>query len=154
MEMEDEFLPDSVIIYIEREIADSFSLDSFVDDLESLEEGIDSQLCSSVNDYINKPLELLGKEESDGPVPLQVADDDMVEDDISSRAADLSVTNLGVEATSDATVRFSVVRNGQIGFSEFRIDPSKYKFAVLSFLVAFEDSVSKYMRNTDKMIRI
>jgi hypothetical protein len=56
MEMEDEFLPDSVIIYIEREIADSFSLDSFVDDLESLEEGIDSQLCSSVNDYINKPL--------------------------------------------------------------------------------------------------
>ncbi|KAK2439264.1 hypothetical protein QL285_023951 [Trifolium repens] len=150
MEMEDEFLPDSVIIYIEREIADSFSLDSFVDDLESLEEGIDSQLCSSVNDYINKPLELLGKEESDGPVPLQVADDVMVEDDISSRAADLSVTNLGVEATSDATV----VRNGQIGFSEFRIDPSKYKFAVLSFVVAFEDSVSKYMRNTDKMIRI
>jgi hypothetical protein len=56
MEMEDEFLPDSVIIYIEREIADSFSLDSFVDDPESLEEGIDSQLCSSVNDYINKPL--------------------------------------------------------------------------------------------------
>ncbi|WJX54127.1 hypothetical protein P8452_40047 [Trifolium repens] len=105
MEMEDEFLPDSVIIYIEREIADSFSLDSFVDDLESLEEGIDSQLCSSLNDYINKPLELLGKEESDGPVPLQVADDD-----ISSRAADLSVTNLGVEATSDATVRFSVIK--------------------------------------------
>jgi hypothetical protein len=54
--MEDEFLPDSVIIYIEREIAKSFSLDSIVDDLESLEEGNDSQLCSSVNDYINKPL--------------------------------------------------------------------------------------------------
>jgi hypothetical protein len=53
--MEDEFLPDSVIIYIEREIAKSFSLDSIVDDLESLEEGNDSQLCSSVNDYINKP---------------------------------------------------------------------------------------------------
>jgi hypothetical protein len=45
-----------VIIYIEREIAKSFSLDSIVDDLESLGEGNDSQLCSSVNDYINKPL--------------------------------------------------------------------------------------------------
>jgi hypothetical protein len=54
--MEDEFLPDSVIIYIEREIAKSFSLDSIVDDLESLEERNDSQLCGSVNDYINKPL--------------------------------------------------------------------------------------------------
>ncbi|WJX54126.1 hypothetical protein P8452_40046 [Trifolium repens] len=117
------------------------------DDENSLEERNDSQLCGSVNDYINKPLELLGGEESDGPVPLHVADD-MVEDDISSRAADLSVTNLGVEATSDATVRFSVFRNRQIDFSEFRIDPSKYKFAVLSFLDAFED-LFPYLRNPD-----
>ncbi|XP_028242703.1 26S proteasome regulatory subunit RPN13-like isoform X3 [Glycine soja] len=52
----------------------------------------DSQLCSSVNDYINRPLE-----EPDGSLPLQVSED-MAEDDISSRAA-----NLGVEATSDVT---------------------------------------------------
>ncbi|XP_028242700.1 26S proteasome regulatory subunit RPN13-like isoform X1 [Glycine soja] len=57
----------------------------------------DSQLCSSVNDYINRPLELLGEEEPDGSLPLQVSED-MAEDDISSRAA-----NLGVEATSDVT---------------------------------------------------
>ncbi|XP_045822721.1 zinc finger MYM-type protein 1-like [Trifolium pratense] len=136
--MEDEFRPDSVIIYIEREIAKSVSLDSVADDLESLEERNDSQLYRSVNDYINKPLELLGEEESEGSVPLQVADDmveddvssrllaellgeeksdgspllqvaeDMVEDGISSRGADLSVPNLGVEATSDATAHLSV----------------------------------------------
>ncbi|XP_058736029.1 uncharacterized protein LOC131608117 [Vicia villosa] len=36
--MEDEFLADSMIIYIEREIAKSFSCDSIINDLESLEE--------------------------------------------------------------------------------------------------------------------
>ncbi|KAK2385304.1 hypothetical protein QL285_072554 [Trifolium repens] len=135
--MEDEFLPDSVIIYIEREIAKSFSLDSIVDDLESLEERNDSQLCGSVNDYINKPLELLGGEESDGPVPLHVADD-MVEDDISS-------SPLFCHQVDSCTYVF---RNRQIDFSEFRIDPSKYKFAVLSFLDAFED-LFPYLRNPD-----
>ncbi|KAJ1408172.1 UCH-binding domain [Sesbania bispinosa] len=62
----------------------------------------DSQLCSSVNDYINRPLEFLGEEEPDGSLPLQVSED-MAEDDISSRAANLVVPNLGVEATSDVT---------------------------------------------------
>ncbi|RDX89516.1 26S proteasome regulatory subunit RPN13 [Mucuna pruriens] len=62
----------------------------------------DSQLCSSVNDYINRPLELLGEEEPDGSLPLQVSED-MAEDDISSRAANLGIPNLGVEATSDVT---------------------------------------------------
>ncbi|XP_014634135.1 26S proteasome regulatory subunit RPN13 isoform X4 [Glycine max] len=57
----------------------------------------DSQLCSSVNDYINRPLE-----EPDGSLPLQVSED-MAEDDISSRAANLGIPNLGVEATSDVT---------------------------------------------------
>ncbi|KAH1251621.1 26S proteasome regulatory subunit RPN13 [Glycine max] len=62
----------------------------------------DSQLCSSVNDYINRPLELLGEEEPDGSLPLQISED-MTEDDISSRAANLGIPNLGVEATSDVT---------------------------------------------------
>ncbi|XP_020215612.1 26S proteasome regulatory subunit RPN13 [Cajanus cajan] len=184
----------------------------------------DSQLCSSVNDYINRPLELIGEEEPDGSLPLQVSED-MAEDDISSRAANLGVPNLGVEATSDVTssgpVKLAdlqrilsnigpadnivdpdgglglgdifkpdlimplmetlpleqrlapylpegkwtpeeilellqsppfrqqvdsftyVLRTGQIDLSQFGIDPSKYKFTVLSFLEALEDSVSK-----------
>lgn len=185
----------------------------------------DSQLCSSVNDYINRPLELLGEEEPDGSLPLQVSED-MAEDDISSRAANLFVPNLGVDATSDVTssgpVKLEdlqrilsnigpaadsivdpdggfelgdllkpdlilplmetlsleqrlapylpegtwspeeisellqsppfrqqvdsftyVLRTGQIDLSQFGIDPSKYKFTVLSFLEALEDSVSK-----------
>ncbi|XP_038890510.1 26S proteasome regulatory subunit RPN13 isoform X1 [Benincasa hispida] len=36
-----------------------------------------------------------------------------------------------------------VLRTGQIDLSQFGIDPSKYKFTVLSFLEALEDSVSK-----------
>ncbi|CAL5215016.1 unnamed protein product [Lathyrus oleraceus] len=185
----------------------------------------DSQLCSSVNDYINRPLELLGEEEPDGSLPLQVSED-MAEDDISSRAANLFVPNLGVDATSDVSssgpVKLEdlqrilsnigpaadniidpdggfelgdllkpdlilplmetlsleqrlapylpegtwspkeilellqsppfrqqvdsftyVLRTGQIDLSQFGIDPSKYKFTVLSFLEALEDSVSK-----------
>ncbi|RZB94945.1 26S proteasome regulatory subunit RPN13 isoform C [Glycine soja] len=180
----------------------------------------DSQLCSSVNDYINRPLE-----EPDGSLPLQVSED-MAEDDISSRAA-----NLGVEATSDVTssgpVKLEdlqrilsnigpadsivdpdgglglgdilkpdlimplmdtlpleqrlapylpegewspeeilellqsppfrqqvdsftyVLRTGQIDLSQFGIDPSKYKFTVLSFLEALEDSVSKSVESEE-----
>ena len=60
----------------------------------------DLQLCSSVNDYINRPLEL-GEEEPEGSLPLQVSED-MAEDDITSRAANLGIPNLRVEATSDA----------------------------------------------------
>ncbi|KAJ1438037.1 UCH-binding domain [Sesbania bispinosa] len=183
----------------------------------------DSQLCSSVNDYINRPLEFLGEEEPES-LPLQVSED-MTEDDISSRAANLVVPNLGVEATSDVPssgpVKLEdlqrilsnigpadsiidpdgglglgdilkpdlimplmetlpleqrlapylpegkwspedilellqsppfrqqvdsftyVLRTGQIDLSQFGIDPSKYKFTVLSFLEALEDSVSK-----------
>ncbi|KAK9002497.1 hypothetical protein V6N11_025171 [Hibiscus sabdariffa] len=36
-----------------------------------------------------------------------------------------------------------VLRTGQIDLSQFGIDPSKYKFSVLSFLEALEDTVSK-----------
>nr|AFK46139.1 unknown [Medicago truncatula] len=37
-----------------------------------------------------------------------------------------------------------VLRTGQIDLSQFGIDPSKYKFTVLSFLEALEDSVPKF----------
>lgn len=184
----------------------------------------DSQLCCAVNNFINQPLEL-GVDEPDASEPLQ-AFEDMVEDDISSRAGNLTVTNLGAEAISDVTsssgpVKLEdlqrilsnigpaevagepdgglglddilkpdlimplietlsleerlasylpegqwtpedllellqsppfrqqvdsftyVLRTGQIDLSQFGIDPSKYKFTVLSFLEALEDSVSK-----------
>ncbi|CAF1701752.1 hypothetical protein HID58_052628 [Brassica napus] len=35
-----------------------------------------------------------------------------------------------------------VLRTGQIDLTQFGIDPSKYKFTVVSFLEALEDSVS------------
>ncbi|KAG8484973.1 hypothetical protein CXB51_021768 [Gossypium anomalum] len=184
----------------------------------------DSQLCCVVNNFINQPLEI-GVDELDASEPLQ-ASEDMVEDDISSRAGNLTVTNLGAEAISDVTsssgpVKLEdlqrilssigpaevagepdgglglddilkpdlimpliqtlsleerlasylpegqwtpedllellqsppfrqqvdsftyVLRTGQIDLSQFGIDPSKYKFTVLSFLEALEDSVSK-----------
>lgn len=184
----------------------------------------DSQLCCAVNNFINQPLEL-GVDEPDASEPLQ-AFEDMVEDDISSRAGNLTLTNLGAEAISDVTsssgpVKLEdlqrilsnigpaevagepdgglglddilkpdlimplietlsleerlasylpegqwtpedllellqsppfrqqvdsftyVLRTGQIDLFQFGIDPSKYKFTVLSFLEALEDSVSK-----------
>ncbi|PON41113.1 26S proteasome complex ubiquitin receptor, subunit Rpn [Parasponia andersonii] len=185
----------------------------------------DSELCISVNYYINRPLEFLGEEEPDASNPLQVSED-MLEDDISSRAGNLIVPKLGAELSSDVTsssgpVKLEdlqrilssivpgegaadpdgglglddilkpdlimplietlpweqhlasylpegqwapedilellqsppfrqqvdsftyVLRTGQIDLSQFGIDPSKYKFTVLSFLEALEDSVSK-----------
>ncbi|KAL4384978.1 hypothetical protein GQ457_15G029460 [Hibiscus cannabinus] len=184
----------------------------------------DSQLCIAVNNFINQPLEL-GVEEPDASEPLQVYEE-MVEDDVSSRAGNLTVPNLGAEAISDVTsssgpVKLEdlqrilssigpaeiagdpdgglglddilkpdlimpfieslsleerlasylpegqwtpedllellqsppfrqqvdsftyVLRTGQIDLSQFGIDPSKYKFTVLSFLEALEDTVTK-----------
>ncbi|XP_062158489.1 26S proteasome regulatory subunit RPN13 [Alnus glutinosa] len=60
----------------------------------------DSQLCSSVNYHINRPLEYLGEEDPDASAPLQVSED-MVEDDISSRAGNLVGSNADV--TSEGT---------------------------------------------------
>ncbi|KAK0571421.1 hypothetical protein LWI29_015554 [Acer saccharum] len=184
----------------------------------------DSQLCSSVNFYINRPLEFLNEEEPDASVPLQVSED-IVEDDVSSRAGNLVLPNIGAEVISDVTsssgpVRLEdlqrilsniepadiagdpdgglglgdilkpelilplietlpleqrlapylpeghrsledilellqcppfrqqvdsftyVLRTGQIDLSQFGVDPSKYKFTVLSFLEALEESVA------------
>ncbi|KAK9269757.1 hypothetical protein L1049_001535 [Liquidambar formosana] len=185
----------------------------------------DSQLCSSVNYYINRPLEFVGEEELDVSVPLQISEG-MAEDDISSRAGNLVGLNVGAEVTSDVTsssgpVKLEdlqrilsnigpadaagdpdgglglgdilkpdlilpligtlpleehlasylpegqwtpeefiellqsppfrqqldsftyVLRTGQIDLTQFGIDPSKYKFTVMSFLEALEDTVSK-----------
>ncbi|KAF5742927.1 26S proteasome regulatory subunit RPN13-like isoform X5 [Tripterygium wilfordii] len=183
----------------------------------------DSQLCNSVNYYINRPLEFLVEEEPEVSAPLQVSED-MVEEDISSRAGNLVVPNVGTDLMSDVTssgpVKLEdlqrilssigsaddavdpdaglglgdilkpdlimplidtwplderlasylpegqwmpedisellqsppfrqqvdsftyVLRTGQIDLSQFGIDPSKYKFTVLSFLEALEASVS------------
>ncbi|EXC12814.1 Proteasomal ubiquitin receptor ADRM1 [Morus notabilis] len=69
----------------------------------------DSQLCSSVNYYINRPLEFGGEDEPDASVPLQVSED-MVDDDISSRAGNLIVPNLGAEVSSDVTSSSGAVK--------------------------------------------
>ncbi|KAI4352992.1 hypothetical protein L6164_007192 [Bauhinia variegata] len=168
----------------------------------------DSQLCSSVNDYINRPLEFLGEEEPDVSVPLQVSED-MAEDDTSSSCKvkledlqrilsniepadgivdpdggfglgdilkpDLITPLIGtlpleqrlapylpegqwspediLELLQSPPFRQQVdsftyvLRTGQIDLSQFGIDPSKYKFTVLSFLEALEDSVSKTLES-------
>ncbi|XP_047324024.1 26S proteasome regulatory subunit RPN13 isoform X2 [Impatiens glandulifera] len=184
----------------------------------------DQQICDSVNFYLNRPLEVPGEDEPDVSVPLQNSED-MVEEDISSRAGNLVGPNIGGEITSDATssgpVKLAdlqrilsnigptgevedpdagfglgdifkpdlifpvletllleeqlasylpegqwtpeelmdllqspqfrqqvdsftyVLRTGQVDLSQFGVDPSKYKFTVLSFLEALEDSVSQ-----------
>ncbi|KAL3825531.1 hypothetical protein ACJIZ3_021560 [Penstemon smallii] len=58
----------------------------------------DTQLCNSVNIYLNQPLEL-PEEDFDASFPT----DDIVEDDISSRAGNLVGPSMGAEATSDVT---------------------------------------------------
>ncbi|XP_028760050.1 26S proteasome regulatory subunit RPN13 [Neltuma alba] len=183
----------------------------------------DSQLCNSVNDHLNRPLEL-GERGGDGAMPLRVSMQAPI-NDLYNRAANLVGPNLGAEATSNLTssgpVKLEdlqrilnnigpsdgigdpdgglgledilkpelvmplietlpieqclapylpegqwspeailellqsppfrqqvdsftyVLRTGQIDLSQFGIDPSKYKFTVLSFLEALEDSVSR-----------
>lgn len=188
----------------------------------------DSQIFTSVNCYINQPLDLMGEDEAEASVPPQMSDmsDNTVEDDFSSRAGNLVDQNiageLGGEVTSSArpvqladlqrilrsiqpadaiedpdaglglgdilkpdlvlplietlpieqqlaqylpegswspadlmellqSPQFRqqvdtfthVLRTGQIDLSQFGINPSKYKFTVLSFLDALEDSVAK-----------
>ncbi|CAN8246926.1 unnamed protein product [Cochlearia groenlandica] len=172
----------------------------------------DAELCSSVNQYLNQPLEF--EEGLAAAVPEEV--EDMAEDDVSSRAGNLVVPNLSTEVSdvtsSSGPVKLAdlqrilnnlssgpsvlgdilkpelimpllemlpvqerlsahlpeghcraedilellqsppfrqqvdaftyVLRTGQIDLTQFGIDPSKYKFTVLSFLEALEDSVS------------
>ncbi|KAL0426707.1 UNVERIFIED_CONTAM: 26S proteasome regulatory subunit RPN13 [Sesamum latifolium] len=62
----------------------------------------DTQLCNSINFYLNQPLELPGEDEPDASAPVQNSED-IVEDDISSRAGNLVGPSMGTEATSDVT---------------------------------------------------
>ncbi|KAL6519261.1 regulatory particle non-ATPase [Orobanche gracilis] len=62
----------------------------------------DAQLCNSVNIYLNQPLELPGEDEPDASAPAERSEE-MVEDDISSRAGNLVGPSMGAEATSDVT---------------------------------------------------
>lgn len=185
----------------------------------------DEQLCNSVNYFINRPLEFPADVEPDASGNLQ-ASEDVVEDDTSSRAGNLTIPNFAADAISEVSsssgpVKLEnlqrilssiapsgfgedpdgglglaeilrpelimpligslplqerlasylpedqwtpddvldllqsapfrqqvdsftyVLRTGQIDLSQFGIDPSKYKFTVLSFLEALEDSVDK-----------
>ncbi|KAL3533218.1 hypothetical protein ACH5RR_006739 [Cinchona calisaya] len=62
----------------------------------------DPELCSSVNFYLNQPLEFPGEEEPDASVPQQ-SEDMAEEDDISSRTGNLVGPSLGGEASGDVT---------------------------------------------------
>jgi hypothetical protein len=53
--MEDEFLADNMLVYIERDIAQGFTFGSIAADFESLKEHNDSQPCSPVNDCLVRP---------------------------------------------------------------------------------------------------
>ncbi|KAA0047594.1 26S proteasome regulatory subunit RPN13 isoform X1 [Cucumis melo var. makuwa] len=169
----------------------------------------DQQLCISVNDYINRPLEFLEEEEPVASTPMHVSEGTVEEntpsssslrpvkledlqrilsniepsayclhflDDVGFGLGDLLKPDLIMPVLETLPLEQSlasylpegpwtpedilellqsppfrqqvdsftyVLRTGQIDLSQFGIDPSKYKFTVLSFLDALEDSVSK-----------
>ncbi|XP_008806959.1 26S proteasome regulatory subunit RPN13-like isoform X1 [Phoenix dactylifera] len=188
----------------------------------------DTRICNSMNSYINRPLDVIGEDEAEASVPLQMSEmsEDTAEDDLSSRAGNLVDQNMAAELAGEVTSSAGpvqlvdlqrilrsiqpsdaaedpdaglglidilkpdlvmplietlpleqqlasylpegswtpadlmellqsppfrqqvdafthVLRTGQIDLSQFGINPSKYKFTVLSFLEALEDSVSK-----------
>ncbi|XP_048133577.1 26S proteasome regulatory subunit RPN13 isoform X2 [Rhodamnia argentea] len=70
--------------------------------MQELNAEVDEQLCNSVNFYINQPIELPAEDGPEESVPLQDSED-MVEDDISSRAGNLVGPSLGAEAISDVS---------------------------------------------------
>ncbi|CAH9101816.1 unnamed protein product [Cuscuta europaea] len=82
----------------------------------------DSQLCSSVNFYLNQPLEFPGEEEPENTY-------DVVEEDISSRAGNLVGPSMGTEATSEVTssgpVKLADLQRilSNIGSSDGVVDP-------------------------------
>uniref|UniRef100_A0A1D1YUT8 Proteasomal ubiquitin receptor ADRM1 n=1 Tax=Anthurium amnicola TaxID=1678845 RepID=A0A1D1YUT8_9ARAE len=194
----------------------------------------DTQICDSVNYFINRPLDILGGEEPEASVPIQMAGtaEDTADDETSSRAGNFVGQDLATELTSEATSSagpvqladlqrilssiqptdahedsdgglelgdilkpdlllplietlsleknlalylpegswtaeefmellqsppfrqqletFShVLRTGQVDLAQFGIDPSKYKFTVLSFLEALDESVTKSLGPDD-----
>ncbi|RWR84225.1 regulatory particle non-ATPase 13 [Cinnamomum micranthum f. kanehirae] len=65
----------------------------------------DSQICSSVNYYINRPLDLVGEEDAEVSVPMQMSEmlEDTAEDEISSRAGNLVGQNPATELAGEVT---------------------------------------------------
>ncbi|XP_020093926.1 26S proteasome regulatory subunit RPN13 isoform X3 [Ananas comosus] len=188
----------------------------------------DLQICNSVNSYLNHPLDVIGEDEAEVSIPMQMSEmsEDTADDDFSSRAGNLVDQSMAAELAGEVTSSAGpvqmedlqrilrsiqpadavedpyagiglgdilkpelvlplietlpveerlasylpegsqtradiiellqsppfrqqvdtfthVLRMGQVDLSQFGIDPSKYKFTVLSFLEALEDSVSK-----------
>ncbi|KAG9457309.1 hypothetical protein H6P81_001817 [Aristolochia fimbriata] len=92
----------------------------------------DSQICSSVNYYINRPLDIVEIEEPEASVPLQLSEmsEDTAEDENSSRAGNLVSSNLSADLTGDATSSSGPVLLADlqrilssIGSSDVAIDP-------------------------------
>ncbi|XP_073111911.1 26S proteasome regulatory subunit RPN13 isoform X2 [Elaeis guineensis] len=65
----------------------------------------DTQICNSVNSYINRPLDVIGEDEAEASVPLQmsVMSEDTAEDDVSSRAGNLVGQSMSVELAGEVT---------------------------------------------------
>ncbi|KAK4713304.1 hypothetical protein R3W88_019211 [Solanum pinnatisectum] len=88
----------------------------------------DAQLCSSVNFYLNQPLEFPGEDEPEASAPLPNSED-MVEEDISSRAGNLVSASMNTEASSDVTssgpVKLSDLQRilSNIGATDEAVDP-------------------------------
>ncbi|KAG6477584.1 hypothetical protein ZIOFF_066851 [Zingiber officinale] len=68
----------------------------------------DSQICTSVNFYINQPLDLMAEDETEASVPLQMSDTG--EDDFSSRAGNLVDHNMASELGGEVTSSGGPVR--------------------------------------------
>ncbi|XP_022883061.1 26S proteasome regulatory subunit RPN13-like [Olea europaea var. sylvestris] len=62
----------------------------------------DTQICTSVNLYLNHPPELLDEKEPDASVPSSISKD-IAEEDISSRAGNLVGPGMDAEGTSEVT---------------------------------------------------
>ncbi|XP_022888746.1 26S proteasome regulatory subunit RPN13-like [Olea europaea var. sylvestris] len=88
----------------------------------------DTQICTSVNLCLNQPLELPDEEEPDASVPVPSLED-MVEEDISSRAGNLVGSSMGAEGTSEVTssgpVKLADLQRilSNIGSSDEAVDP-------------------------------
>ncbi|KAF3636348.1 26S proteasome regulatory subunit RPN13 [Capsicum annuum] len=88
----------------------------------------DAQICSSVNLYLNQPLEFPGEDEPEALAPLPTSED-MVEEDLSSRAGNLVSASMNTEASSDVTssgpVKLSDLQRilSNIGSTDEVVDP-------------------------------
>ncbi|XP_070043949.1 26S proteasome regulatory subunit RPN13-like [Nicotiana tabacum] len=88
----------------------------------------DAQICSSVNFHLNQPLEFPGEDEPEASAPLQNSED-MVEEDISSRAGNLVSASMNTEASSDVTssgpVKLADLQRilSNIGSTDEAVDP-------------------------------